>query len=209
MYSLHLGPQGLRGIVPGRGDYLRMGPGDAPAARDTPSAKATGATLGSWAERVIVYDLPACAATAVSPGMPHHGYGFLPEAVGAALAARKPYQGSGPYRGMAGGADPDPKAGGPRLCFVPAVRARSPVRPGNAAPREAAGLWGHQDRRKTKQQTEARKLAAAAAAGAGPEEAATARWRRAFKRAWIREELHALQARTPLAACFHALFFVF
>ena len=188
----------LRSIVPGRAEYLRLGLADAPAAREAPSAKAAGAALGSWAERAIIYDLPARTAAAGSPGLPRHGYGFLPEAVGAALAAKQPYQGFKPYTGTAGGANPDPKATGARFCFVPAVRALSPVRPGNAAPKQAAGLWGRHDARGAKRQTEARKLAAAAAGGVGPEEAATARWRRAFKRAWIREELHALQAR---AAC--------
>lgn len=194
---------GLKSIAPGRSEYLRTGRADAPAAHEAPSAKAAGAALGSWAERAIVYDLPACAAAAGSPGAPRHGYGFLPEAVGAALAAKQPYQGLGPYRGTAGGADPDPTAGGVRICFAPAVRARSPVRPGNAAPKQAAGLWGRHDARGAKRRAEARKLAAASPGGAGPEEAASERWRRAFKRAWIREELHALQARARLLPLAH------
>lgn len=198
-----LAEPGLRGAAPSRGGYLRMGPAEAPAAREAPSAKAAGGALGSWAGRAIVYDLPARAAAAGSPGTPRHGYGFLPEAVGAALAAKQPYQGLGPYRGTAGGVDSEPKAGGARFCFAPAVRARSPVRPGNAAPEQAAGLWGRHDGRGAKRRMEARKLAAAAAGGVGPEEAATARWRRAFKRAWIREELHALQARAPPASALH------
>ena len=206
--SLH---PGRNSAVPGRAEYLRLGLADAPAAREAPSAKAAGAALGSWAERAIVYDLPARAAAAGSPGPPRHGYGFLPEAVGAALAAKQPYQGFMPYRGTAAGADPDAKAAGARFCFAPAVRAHSPVRPGSAAPKQAAGLWGRHDARGAKRRAEARKLAAAALGGAGPEEAATERWRRAFKRAWIREELHALQARAPpafhwLCSCGPALF---
>ena len=194
---------GLRGgLRPGRAEYLRLGLADAPAAREAPSAKAAGAALGSWAERAIVYDLPARAAAAGSPGTPRHGYGFLPEAVGAALAAKKPYQGIRAYRGLAGNADTDPRAGSVRFCFAPAVRARSPVRPGSAAPKlakQAAGLWGRHDARGAKRRAEVRKLAAAAA-GTGSEEAATACWRRAFKRAWVREELHALQAHAPPAS---------
>ncbi len=171
--------------------------------------------VGSWAARKIVYQLPAAAGApaAASPGTPPWGYGFLPERVGAALAARHPCtqpRGSAArptsaatparqaaMRALGGGTGVDRHP--PRVRFQAAVRAASPVRPGaaDAGPKRPAPVTV----------SRAGALAAGAPAAdacgrqamaAADAAAAAQRWRLAFKRAWIQEELHALQVRARM-----------
>lgn len=165
------------------------------------------ADLGSWAARKIVYPLPVWegseqAGPQVSPGTPLHGYGFLPEQVAAALAAKKPYQGEartghallqGRQALRAAAATPGNNPNLPCVRFAAAVRARSPVRPGTAAPNQAA-MARTQHRRGPPP-------ARAPAAATTGDAAAMQRWRTGFKRAWIKEELHALHVRPAVLAC--------
>ncbi len=170
------------------------------------------ADLGSWAARKIVYPLPVWegseqAGPQASPGTPLHGYGFLPEQVAAALAAKKPYQGEartghallqGRQALRAAAATPGNNPNPPCVRFAAAVRARSPVRPGTAAPNQAMARTQH---RRGPPPADSMAAPAAATAAATGDAAAMQRWRTGFKRAWIKEELHALHVRPAVNAC--------
>ncbi len=197
----------------GRDGCVRTHPPAARAGGDAPGGPPVG-QVGSWAARKIVYQLPAAAGApaAASPGTPPWGYGFLPERVGAALAARQPYakpHGSAARptnaatparqaaaRALGGGTSADRHP--PRVRFQAAVRAASPVRPGaaDAGPKRPAPAA----------MSRAGALAAGAPAAnacgrqamAAADAAAAQRWRLAFKRAWIQEELHARQVRARM-----------